>query len=693
MSLTQLDRELEIITPLGTDALLMKGMTFHEQLSQLFTLEVELLCTKEDLTFEDLLGQNVTVRMDMPKDEIRFFNGFISNFSQTGTLKGFIVYQATISPWLWFLTRTADCRIFQEMSVPDILAQVFDTRGYTDYENRLEATYRTWEYCVQYRETDFNFVSRMMEQEGIYYYFEHENGKHTLILSDAPSAHKPIPNYESIPYYPPDDTVTRTEDYISSWSINKSIQPGAYALADYNFKKPQADLNAFFQKDQGHEAADFEIFDYPGEYNNRAEGDAYARIRTQELHSGYEKIQGSSNTRGLMAGGTFELIQYYRIDQNKTYLVTSVRHSAQQDLFTSSSNGGGGSIYNNSFTVIDREREFRAPRTTPKPKIQGLQTATVVGKKGEEIDTDEYGRVKCQFHWDRYSKANETSSCWIRVAHSWAGNQWGTIYLPRVGQEVIVEFLEGDPDKPLVTGQVYNENNKPPYDLPAKKNISGIKTRSTKGGGGFNEITMDDTKDKEQIFIHAQKQYDQRTNKDHLSWIGKHQHHRVEGSSFDDTYGDKHHTVGGELNFFVKDTLSIETEADIHQKVSQNYAHESGQEIHLKAGMKVIIEAGMQLSLKVGGSFVDIGPAGVTISGPMIKINSGGSAASGSGAQPEKAKLPKEADNREPPKNMDVTPKENQKDSHEVNPTAFVLRQAAKNGTPFCEECEKAKQV
>ena len=690
MPATQAHRELEIITPLGADALLLRSFNFHEQLGQLFSLELELLSTQEDIEFEDLLGQNISARMDMPHNNVRYFNGFITQLSQTGQTRGFATYRATVSPWLWFLTRTADCRIFQEKTVPDILTEIFDAHGYKDYEKRLEGNYRTWEYCVQYRETDFNFVSRIMEQEGIYYYFEHENGKHTMVLCDSPSAHDPIENYEEIPYYPPDETVTRKEDYISGWSVNKTIQPGAYALADYNFKKPQADLSAQATNDEGHEAADFEIFDYPGEYTESDEGKNYADIRLQELHAGYEKIQGSSNTRGLFAGGLFSLTKFHREDQNREYLVTSVSHTAQQDLFTSG-NEGGGNIYNNSFTVIDSEREFRSPRITPKPTIQGLQTATVVGKSGEEIDTDEYGRVKCQFHWDRYSKANETSSCWIRVAQMWAGNQWGTMYLPRIGQEVIVEFLEGDPDKPLVTGQVYNEDNKPPYDLPSKKNISGVKTRSTKGGGGFNEITMDDTKGKEQIFIHAQLDHDQQTERDHLSWIGRHQHHRVEGSYFDDVYGDRHQTVGGELNYFIKDTLSIETKADIHQKVAENYAHESGNEIHLKSGMKVVIEAGTQISLKVGGNFINISQSGVDISGTMVNINSGGSPASGSGAEPEKAKLPKKSPKRANPKDMKVVPKENKKDPHEVNPTAFVLRKAAENGTPFCEQCEKAR--
>ena len=684
---TQAYRELEIITPLGVDVLLIHSLTFHEQLGQMFSLELEVLSTNISIDFEDLLGQNITARMDMPKKIVRFLNGQITDITQTEHTRGFATYQLTVSPWLWFLTRTSDCRIFQHKTVPDIISSVFDQHGYTDYKKRLVGEYREWEYCVQYRETDFNFVSRLMEQEGIYYFFEHENGKHTMILCDAPSAHKPIPNYETIPFYPPDDTVVRDEDYIDSWSINKNIQSGSYALEDYNFKKPMADLSAQAIKTEGHEADDFEIFDYPGEYTESKEGNDYAKIRLQELHTEYETKQGSSDTRGLFAGGLFNLEKFHRKDQNREYLVTSVTHMAQQDLFTSGDQEGN--IYHNSFIAIKSDRKFRPSRATPKPTVQGLQTATVVGKKGEEIDTDKYGRVKCQFRWDRYSKADENSSCWIRVAQAWAGNEWGTMYIPRIGQEVIVEFLEGDPDRPLITGQVYNEDNKPPYDLPAKKNISGIKTRSTKGGGGFNEITMDDTKGKEQIFMHAEKQHDQRTKENHLTWVGKNQHHIVKGTYFDHIHGDRHQTVGGELNYLVKDTLSIDVKEDIHQKAGKNYAHKSGGEIHLKAGSNVVIEAGTKLTLKVGGNFITIDSSGVTIKGTMVKINSGGFAGSGGGASPEKAKLPKEADNRKPPKKMKVKPKGHKKKSHSINPTVMVLRGAAKSGTPFCEICNK----
>ena len=696
MSLTQENRPLAVITPLGEDALLLKSFNFHEQLSQLFSLELELLSTEEDLIFEDILGQNVTVRVDLASHEQRFINGHVTQFSQVGVSKGFAVYRANVSPWMWFLTRTADCRIFQNMTVPSIIAEVFDGHGYSDHENKLSGQYRTWEYCVQYRETDFNFVSRLMEQEGIYYFFEHENGKHKLVLCDDYSAHEQIPivdypqmDSNTIPYFPPDDTVTREGEYVSGWSINKSIQPGAYALNDYNFKKPFADISATEYNPHDHEADGFEIFDYPGEYTDADEAMDYSQIRLQELQTSYERIQGFSDVRTLSAGGLFDLSNFNREDQNKEYLILSVNHSAQQDLFASGSSGSQAT-YSNSFTVMDGLRDFRPSRTTPKPVVQGLQTAFVVGPKGDEIHTDEYGRVKCQFHWDRRSTADENSSCFIRVSQAWAGNQWGTMYLPRIGQEVIVEFLEGDPDKPLITGQVYNEDNKPPYDLPAKQNVSGIKSRSTKGGGGFNEITWDDTKDKEQLFIPAQRQHDQRTNADHLSWVGKSQHHRVEGSYFDDIYGDRNHTVGGELNFFVKDTLSVQADGDIHEKVSSNYALDAGREVHIKAGSKIVLEAGSQISLKVGGNFIDIGMAGISIKGTMVNINSGGSAGSGSGSQPEKAKLPKEADNREPPKDMkDIKKRTLDEKPLTVNPTAFTLIQAAKNGTPFCEVCEE----
>ena len=388
----------------------------------------------------------------------------------------------TLHPWLWFLTRTADCRIFQEMAVPEIIKQVFRDHGFTDFEEALSGDYRRWTYCVQYRETDFNFVSRLMEQEGIYYYFKHESNRHMLVLSDSVSSHDPFPGYEKIPYFPPDEHLIREKHYIHEWSISREIQPGTYALTEYDFENPKANLLVKSAIDRNHAQSKLEIFDYPGEYLTASEGDAYVRARIEELHAEYELTQGQSNARGLAVGSLFQLTDYPREDQNQEYLVVSATHEMESDAYSSGSAGGSEDVYTCSFTALSSKQQFRAERTTPKPLVQGPQTAMVVGPSGEEIHTDKFGRVKVQFHWDRYGKKDQNSSCWVRVAQLWAGTQWGGIHIPRIGQEVIVEFLEGDPDHPIITGRVYNNDNMPPYGLPANATQSGIKSRSSKGG-------------------------------------------------------------------------------------------------------------------------------------------------------------------------------------------------------------------
>lgn len=692
---SQANRELEFLAPIGQDVLLVRHFKGEEKLGRLFKFEVTLRSKAEDIDFESLLGENVSVRLNVIGAGERYFNGFITDFSQGKNEGGFATYFATISPWLWFLKRTNDCRIFQEQTAVSIIESVFTDNDYTDFELRLSnPSYRLREYTVQYRESDFNFISRLMEEEGIYYFFEHHWDHHRLVLCDSYSSHQPIPAYKKgISFDPSSSNTVSNEDTISNWKHKRSIKSGSVMLDDYDFKNPRAFIRNDFSSPEEHAKSKQEVYDYPGKYLTFDEGKHYARIRQEEMHSKYAVIKGKSNAREFGAGGLMTMVNHPREDQNIEYLITNVKFEADQDAFGSTKDGGSGFIYKNSFQVIKATTSFRSKRKSKASIVEGLQNARVVGPKNEEIYCDKFGRVKVQFPWDRYGEADENSSCWIRVSQNWAGRKWGTIHIPRIGQEVVVDFLEGDPDKPIITGRVYNADLMPPYELPSKKNVSGIKTRSTKGGDGFNEMTMDDTKGEEQIFIHAEKQHDQRTNKDHLTWVGKHQHHIVEGSSYDKVYGDKHHNIKGELNYFAEDAISIETEEDIHQIAAKNYAHESGDQIHLKAGSKIVIEAGAQISFKAGGSFIDIGPSGISIKGPMVNINSGGSPASGLGSDPEKAKLPREADNRQPPDDTEPDVVVIDPDSEPYTPTASVLRQASRDGTPFCEECEIAKNV
>jgi len=692
MAGTQKHRELVIATPLGEDKLLLIRMSGTEQLGKPFEYQLELASEDHQIKAEDIIGQNVTIGFELSTDHTRYFNGYISRFTQTlGTLN-MVRYRATVVPWLWFLTRTADCRIFQKMTVPKIIKEVFRDKGFTDIKDALNGDYREWEYCVQYRESDFNFVSRLMEQEGIYYFFKHENGKHSLVLADSASAHEPYPEYEELEYHPADKG-TSPEECVSQWMIDTSLQSGSYALRDFDFKKSQSDLLTRAKGvERNHASSEFEIYDYPGKYTETSDGNEYTDKRIEELQAQYEVVTGGSDSRGICTGSTFQLVRHTRDDQNRKYLITSTNYKIDAGEFYSDSQGSGEFFCSCDFTAIDFDQPFRSPRITPKPSIPGPQTAMVVGPSGEEIYTDEFGRVKVQFHWDRYGKTDENSSCWIRVAQVWAGKKWGAMYIPRIGQEVIVEFIEGDPDRPIITGRVYNSPTMPPYDLPTEKTKSTLKSNSSKGGGGFNEIRFEDKKGKEQIFIHAEKDEDIRVKNDSREYIGKDRHLIVKKDQFEQVNGDKHLTVKGDQNEKIDGTVSVEAAMDYQHKVGMNHALEAGTEIHIKGGMKVIIEAGMQLSLKAAGSFVDIGPAGVSISGTLVNINSGGSAGSGAGCSPDAAQLPDEADTAEPGEVSGRPPMQMPPTPVQFSPQATTIQQAAKDGTPFCEECEKAKK-
>lgn len=623
MPVTQQNREIEILSQLGDDVLLLKSMTMNEELGRLFTIDMEVL-SKENIKFEDLLGQNVTIRFNLGGDKKRFFNGYAGNISQVSDAGHYARYHVSVFPWLWFLTRTTDCRIFQKKTVPQIIKQIFSEYDYAYVKDKLNGTYREWEYCVQYRETDFNFVSRLMEQEGIYYYFTHEQGKHTLILADAYGSHETIAGCEKIIYLPPDKVALRDEHCISDWNLRKQLQPGSYALNDYDFIHPKADLKVNSSISKEHTEAKHEIYDYPGEYVKADDGENYARTRIQELHAQYEQANGQSIVRGLCCGGLFSLGEYPREDQNREYLVTYVSHTIRVDSFEAE-DGGGGAAYSNNFTVIESNTPFRPARITPKPVMQGPQTAIVVGPSGEEIHTDEHGRIKLQFHWDRYGKKDENSSCWVRVSHPWAGKGWGSIAIPRIGQEVIVDFLEGDPDRPIVTGRVYNADVRAPYPLPAGAVVSGIKSNTHKGKG-YNEISMDDTAGKEKITIHGQ--YDMNTTVEHdqTNTVKNDFTETIKkNAKIEITEGTYNHDVKtGTATYHVKSALTENYDATQSTTVKQDITIVStGGPIAISSDTQhVYINAGTNIQLHVGSSMIWMDKGGqINISGVNVIIN------------------------------------------------------------------------
>ncbi len=637
MAINQSNRLLAITTAAGDDVLAVRSVVIQEEISRPFQIEAELSSETGKLNLDDVVGKNVTIRLAIGEDKTRYFNGVVNRLVQVANKGGYAQYRASIVPWLWFLTRTSDCRIFQAKTAPKIIEEVFKGHGFSDYKLSLTETYPELEYCVQYRETDFNFVSRLMEQEGIYYFFAHENGKHTLTLADSISAHKPFPGYQEILFHELEKGATGRE-VISDWTVEKQVQPVACALNDFNFEKPKTSLQAQTNVSRKHGMAQFEIYDYPGEYQEASEGDRLANVRLQELQTQYETLHGQGGSRGVAAGCLFTLKGHARSDQNREYLVTGTSLHADAGEFATTTEGAG-EFFTCSFTAIDKTQQFRPARLTPKPSIQGPQTAFVAGPKGEEIYPDKYGRVKVQFHWDRYGKGEENSSCWIRVSSEWAGKKWGAIYLPRIGQEVIVEFLEGDPDRPIITGRVYNAEAMPPYDLPGKATISTLKSNTSKGGGGFNELRFEDKKGEEQIYLHGEKNLDIRIKNDSFTTIENNQHLMVKKDQFEHVKNERHETVdadhmeqigkdrhlkvAGKEAKAVDGTLSLTVKDDVAEVFKSNHSEETTKDYYLKAD-NVVIEGMTNVTIKVGGSSIAIAADGIALkTDGLVKIESG----------------------------------------------------------------------
>lgn len=474
-------RALSVKTPLGDGALLFRRMTAHEPIGRPFEFIVDLLSENLEVSAKELLGKPMTVNLEMEDGSVRHFNGLVTRFTHLGWEGDHALYQAVLRPWLWFLTRTSDCRIFPDknkadkLTTPEIVKEVFRLNGFTDFEDALsESAYFEWEFCVQYRETAFNFVQRLMEQAGIYYYFKHEEDKHTLVLADAVGGHSANQWCKNLPYRIEAASSASAEQHVSNWTLHHEAQPGAVAMRDWDFEDPQGDRLVTETKSQGTEHGDTEVYDYPGEYVQNSDGSEYARVRMEEIVARFERVRGVTNARGMATGTLFNLYRHPRDDQNREYLVLGTTIVVQSEEY-----GSGASkdefIFKCSFEAIDSQITYHPPRTSPKPVIQGPQTAVVVGPAGKKYWTDKYLRVMVQFPWDRYNKKDDKSSPWIRVSQFWAGPQWGSQHLPHIGQEVIVQYEEGDPDCPIIVGRVYNADNMPMLDVPANETQSGYR--------------------------------------------------------------------------------------------------------------------------------------------------------------------------------------------------------------------------
>ncbi|ABM33905.1 type VI secretion system tip protein TssI/VgrG [Paracidovorax citrulli] len=493
-------RRVTIQTPLG-EQLQFRQLQGREELSQVFSLDIDLLSEDKSIDPKALLGKSATVVVETEGGGRRYLDGIVTRFGMQGQDHRFYAYRLRLQPWVWLASRKSDFRIFQNKSVPQIIEEVLGAYGYP-MEKKLSRSYRTWEYCVQYDESDLQFVSRLMEHEGIYYYHQHAQGQHTLTLADdIVASHQPLPGAATIPFYPPEKSAVADRENIHAWELHEEIHSGRFYNDDYDFKKPKADLANMRQMPPGHSHDAYETYEWPGGYTEFGDGEAYARVRLQENLSGRSTVRGESRHRSLATGYLFTLENYPRADQNQQYLITGLQYHFKENPRVSAANPGQkgtvqeeGSFQRFTLQAQPTSLPYTPARVTPKPKTTGPQTAVVVGPPGEEIWPDQYGRVKVQFHWDRQGRFDEQSSCWIRVSQGWAGQNYGSIYLPRIGQEVIVDFLSGDPDQPIITGRVYNADQMPPWKLPEHKTQSGTLTRWSKGGGGASMLRFEDQK-------------------------------------------------------------------------------------------------------------------------------------------------------------------------------------------------------
>ena len=613
-----------------------------EALSELGEIQLRLLSERLDIAAGDLLGKPVAVVIALRDAAPRRLSGHVARFAQGGFEGRHAVYEMTLRPWPWLLTRTADCRIFQDMSVPDIVAAVFQDHAAARFEFKLMRPYRPWTYCVQYRETDFNFVARLLEHEGIYWHVEHDERGHKLVLCDAASAHDSAPGCESLPFYGNVEQAPPLLEHIGRWTSEQRMQPGKVVLTDYDFERPSTSLLTEQSRAHAHDLADGEIFDFPGGYLQSADGAQYAEDRLDELHSAFSLLAGSTNAQGVCVGRLLAMTRHPRDDQNGQYLITSTRLTVRQ---AASESGSGETDLRCEFAAIPAAQQFRPARRTPKPIVPGPQTATVTGPGGEEIHTDAYGRVKVQFHWDRRGRRDERSSCWIRVSQPWAGKGWGGVSIPRIGQEVVVDFLEGDPDQPLIVGRLYNAEQMPPYSLPEGAVVSGIKSRTHKGAG-YNELSMNDTAGQEQMTLHAQ--YDMSTTVLH-DQTNTVKNNRTTTVSVNDTLtvnADRTMSVVGKLAETVNaghemtvtaggytQTITGVTARTVHGDVTNtvNGKRENtvngqfvetvtaGEEKTVTAGKRLTVTGGYTQSVTGGYSQAVTGPLAVQASGPLTQ--------------------------------------------------------------------------
>lgn len=601
---SQIHRLFQVTTPFGGDTLLFGNMKATERLSRPFEFVVTAFSERGDLDADTILGRPVTVKIATEATPPRYFQGLAADFTLVDYAELLYEYRMTLRPWLWFLTQTADCRTFLNKTVPEIVQEVCKQAGFTDLRLAVSGSYDPWEYCVQFRETDFNFVSRLLEQEGIFYFFEHSSSKHELVLCDDAAQLSTVPYHETVPFLPDSgmNQLTAQIDHLSSWSCEKSLRPGTYASRQFEFKTPSPVLAGTSTLSRGYDLSRFETFDFPAlaATPSSAAVQKVTQIRVQELQTGQTMARGAGNAAGLTTGYVFTLDQHPTAALNVRWLISSTTIEMSNSGYLATARSGA-SEFKISVEALLASEPYRPARVTPKPLVHGLQSALVVGPKGSEICTDEYGRIKVQFHWDRQGKLDENSSCWIRVAQTWAGKGWGALRIPRIGQEVMVAFMDGDPDRPVIVGSVYNGTNKPPYSLPGNATQSGVKSRSSLHGTSGNEIRFEDSNGSEQLVFQAEKDHQVVVKHDATNSVGN----------------DMTSSVGNDMTVSVKGSHMSDTGTSLVVKAGTSITFSAGLASLTLSAAGVVEISGMMVTIN-GEAAVNIAAAAGLIKGPIV---------------------------------------------------------------------------
>ena len=583
------------IEGLGSELRVMR-FDGHEGISQLSHFDVVVACAENDLAFASAVGKPAVLTFRVG-DQPRYVHGIVSSFEQGEEGRKLTAYHITLVPNAWRLQHRRDSRIFQELSTPDILKKVLDKAGIADYKIQVSGAYSPREYCVQYRESDWSFLCRLMEEEGIYYYFEHTEDKDVLVIGDVPATHEPIAGAATIPYRASLGALVKTE-HVSRFRYSERVRPGKVTLRDYNFKKPNLALES---SKAGRDDTDLEIYDYPGDYEAPGGGSTFAGVRLEMLQATKKTGDGDSACPRLTPGYKFTLADHTRDDFNQEYLITRVDHQGFEPRMDAPM-GDETPPYKNTFEVIPATVAFRPPQVTTWPTIKGIQTAIVVGPGGEEIYTDAHGRIKVQFHWDREGKKDEHASCWIRVSQIWAGGAWGAMFIPRIGHEVVVDFLEGDPDRPLVVGSVYHGANVTPYPLPAEKTKSTIKSNSSTGGGGSNELRFEDKKGSEEVYLHGQKDWNIKIEHDKNQLIGHDETKKVGHDETQEIDHDRRKTIKHDQFEAVHHDDTIEVGANRRETIGGNESVTISGNAVRAVGVSQTEGVGATYTLSVGGA-------------------------------------------------------------------------------------------